>query len=155
MQLKHLSLVSLVSAAAAQSLTEAIGSNPDLSALGGLVGSLPQEVQQVLGSASNITVLAPNNDAITKLLASPAGLSLGNNTDAIAAVLQYHIINGTFPAAQIPEALTFVPTLLTNEKYSLVTGGQRVGVQREGEGVTVFSGAGANSTVVTAVSPQA
>ena len=60
------------------------------------------------------------------------------------------VINGTFASQQIPDTTTFVPTALTNESYTNVTGGQRVGVVRRDNGVTVFSGAGMNTTVAQA-----
>lgn len=71
----------------------------------------------------------------------------------IRCSLSYHVIQGTYLADAIPENITFVPTLLQNQpQFANVSGGQRLGVQRAGQNVTIFSGALANSSVTQAVS---
>lgn len=67
MQLKQLFTLSLAGAVHGQSLTDLISQTPDLSQLGTLLGQYP-DLAQTLGGLSNITVLAPNNAALSALL---------------------------------------------------------------------------------------
>jgi hypothetical protein len=85
MLFKLTSLAALISAVSAQSLTEALSSNNQTSQLAALVGTLP-DVQSSLGSAQNITLLAPSNNALSAFLNSTVGAALGSNTDAVAAL---------------------------------------------------------------------
>ncbi|KAH7349255.1 FAS1 domain-containing protein [Plectosphaerella cucumerina] len=133
-----------------RSLTEALASNnASLSSLSRLIGTLPSGVVEQLNQASNITILAPNNDALADFIS--------NSTEAIAAdpglvtaVLNYHILNGTFYESNLTSSSTaqFVPTLLTNETYTRVTGGQRVEVISSDDGVTVYTALKEASKVV-------
>lgn len=133
--------------AASQSLTSLLSGNSDLSSLTGLLQSRP-ELLATLSSATNITVLAPNNAAISALLNSSAALA--NNSAAVDALLQYHVLNGIIPSTAITNQTAFVPSLLTNSAYANVTGGQRVGAVRRNNTVSIVSGLLNNSTVVTA-----
>lgn len=67
MQLKQLTALALAGVVSGQSLTDVIGQNQDLSQLGTLLGQYP-DLAQTLGGLSNITVLAPNNAALSALL---------------------------------------------------------------------------------------
>lgn len=67
MQLKQLTALALAGVVSGQSLTDLIGQNQDLSQLGTLLGQYP-DLAQTLGGLSNITVLAPNNAALSALL---------------------------------------------------------------------------------------
>ncbi|KAI9882225.1 MAG: hypothetical protein M1823_006027 [Watsoniomyces obsoletus] len=154
MQFKTLSLTALLSAAATaqnMNLTALLTGAPELSNLTTYVSMFPQ-LLTTLASASNITILAPSNEAFAKLLASPAGAAImANDTAAIQAVLSYHVLNGTYPASAIPEMMSaFVPTLLTSPRFTNVTGGQRVGAMRSGSNVNITSGLKAMSMVTRA-----
>jgi hypothetical protein len=85
MLFKTISLAAFVSAASAQSLTEALSGNNQTSQLAALVGTLPN-VQSSLGSAQNVTLLAPSNNALATFLNSTTGAALGANKDAVAAL---------------------------------------------------------------------
>lgn len=74
------------------------------------------------------------------------------NITLTATRLQYHILQGTYQADQIPDDLAFVPSMLNDTTYSNVTGGQVVGVERDDNNVTLYSGLLQNSSVVTPVS---
>ncbi len=157
MQLKHLApLAALLAAVSAQdgnvpTLTDALAGTEELSTLTSLVTADP-ELLAALGSASDITIMAPSNAAFEAALAMPEiSQAVAADPGLIRAILQYHVLAGVFAAADIPESKTFVASLLNDTTYANVTGGQVVGVMREGEGVTVYSGAGAESTVTTAV----
>jgi uncharacterized surface protein with fasciclin (FAS1) repeats len=102
-----------------------------------------------LSGASNITILAPSNSAFQKV--SQEQLSaLTSNPGLLTALLQYHVLNGSYLASAIPDDGVFVPTLLTDQMYTNVTGGQVVHATTEDDNVVFFSGNNNNSTVTTA-----
>jgi len=151
MYIKQLSILALAGNAFAQqtpTLAQALNSTSELSALAGVLGLVPNIVT-ALSSASNITILAPSNNAFGKV--PNATLStLMSNTGMLSALLQYHVLSGVFPASAITNMSAFVPTLLTNATYANVTGGQRVKAIKSGSTVNIFSGLLDNSTVTTA-----
>jgi uncharacterized surface protein with fasciclin (FAS1) repeats len=153
MQFKHLSLLGLASYALAQndtgSLNSTLSSNSDLSNLTSILSANPA-LLQALGSAQNITILAPSNEAFAQLMNSSGAEAL-TDADLVSALLQYHILNGSYSADQITNSSVFVPTLLTNETYSNVTGGQVVQAVKIGNETVFYSGLLQNSTVTTAV----
>jgi hypothetical protein len=86
MHFKCLSLAALVSSVSAQqSLNATLAANNQTSQLAALLGTLPN-VMQMLGGASNITVLAPSNAALTALLNTTAGKAFASNPDAVTAL---------------------------------------------------------------------
>jgi uncharacterized surface protein with fasciclin (FAS1) repeats len=114
------------------------------------LGTQPALVSS-LGSATNITLLAPSNAALAKFLSSTAGTSAATKPDIVTALLTYHVLNGVFPSTAFTSVPAFAPTLLKNTSYTNVTGGQRVKGVLTGGNVVLFSGLRSNSTVVTAV----
>src|SRR3954468_19201489 len=92
-------LLPLVAAQAAwaQSLTDVLASqNSTLSTLVSLLQQQP-DLLRTLGGLSDITVLAPSNDAFSKLLSDPAVASaVQSNPSLVSALLTYHVLNGTF-----------------------------------------------------------
>ena len=155
MQLKHLALTGFLAAAAAQStqnLTEVLSSTPELSNLTTYLQLFPELVEK-LSQESNITILAPSDEAFSELLESPEGEAIkANDTAAIEALLTYHVLNGAYAAADVPETATFIPTLLEDPEFTNVTGGQVVQAVRDGDNVEFTSGLMAVSTVSQAVS---
>ena len=152
MQIQHLLALGLAGLTAAQqgtpSLTDALASqNSSLSSLITLLGTQPDLVR-ALGSLTNITILAPNNDALGRFLNSSSSVP---SADAVTALLSYHVLNGTYYASNITSTPAFVPTLLANETYANVTGGQVVEAMAMNNSVLFYSGLGENSTVVTPV----
>jgi uncharacterized surface protein with fasciclin (FAS1) repeats len=121
---------------------------------------------KTLSSAKNITLVAPSDNAFKQFLAVPANKAAASNSNTLMQVLQYHVLNGNFPAAAFTSTMQFIPTMLTgsssntttkvsmNASTSLtdVTGGQVVGAIAMGSKVMVMSGLKAMSTVQTAVS---
>jgi uncharacterized surface protein with fasciclin (FAS1) repeats len=153
MQIKKvlpLALATAVSAQQSMNITAAVTSSPDLSQLAGVLGQQP-ELMTALASASNITVLAPSNQAFDALMSSDMASALGDPA-VVAALLQYHVLNGTYLAANFTETPAFIPTLLTDEMYANVTGGQVVEVIGMGGKVAIYSGSLAKSTVSEGVS---
>lgn len=93
---KLLTFAALAGAVAAQStqnLTQVLAANNDtLSALSGLLGQFPSLVS-ALGSAQNITILAPSNNALETLLNSSTGQMLQSNPGLTQAILQVSVEN--------------------------------------------------------------
>ena len=156
--LSKLSLLAFASAVLAQTndtvptLTEALGSSAELSSLAGVL-AIPglAELVQGLSSAQNVTILAPSNAAF-EAIGNETVQALANNTGLLTALLQYHVLDGTYLSSAITNQSAFVPSMLTNQLFTNVTGGQVVEAVTTGDNVTFFSGLLANSTVSQAVS---
>ena len=153
MQFKFLPLAAVAATVSAQmNLTDVFLANPELSELTSYVRLFPAALQQLV-SQSNITILAPSNDAFNKFLNSSSGsLVKANDTAAIEAFLNYNVINGTHYASAINGTPAFLPTTLNNPAFTNVTGGQVVEAVTLGQNVTIFTGLLQNSTVSQAVS---
>lgn len=151
--LSKLSLIAFASAVLAQtngtvpSLAEALRSSSQLTSLSGVL-ALPglEQLVQSLSSAQNVTILAPSNEAFASVGNETLG-ALTANEGLLTALLQYHVLNGTFLSSAITNQSQFVPTLLTNELFTNVTGGQVVEAVTSGDNVTFFSGLLSNSSV--------
>lgn len=155
MQVKKLLPLALAMAVSAQdmsntTLNAALSSSPDLSSLAAAVALVPG-LAETLAGLSNITILAPSNAAFQEAMSSaPAGAL--NNTGLIQAILEYHVLNGTYYAANVTETPAFIPTALMNTSYTNVTDGQVVEAVSTGDNVVFRSGLFTNSTVTQAVS---
>ena len=134
--------------AQAQDLISLLKATPDLSTLTELVSRFP-DIVSALGTATNVTILAPSNEAFRKFLRSPEAAGASNAT--VKAILQYHVLSKKLPASEFKTTPTFVPTLLDNNAYTNVTGGQVVEGIVKGTDVKIISGLRAESTVVKAV----
>jgi hypothetical protein len=95
-------------------------------------------------------VLIPNDKAFSDFTAENPSIS--TDQEALLALLQYHVANGTHPSATFGLAPLFVPTLLTNPNYTNVTGGQVVEMARLNDTPTIVTGVKAESHFVEAVS---
>ena len=128
---------------------------------------LVPDLADALGSASNVTILAPTNSAFKAVDPDTIeGQAIANeDVDAISALLAYHVVQGTYGAYQandIKEIPTWVPTLL-DPSYEVdgtpvadVTGGQNVGLianyTAKNTGILqVLSGNSAYSTIINGV----
>lgn len=144
-------LAELVAAAAGQDLTQILMSQPSLSNLTTYLQLYPNILSE-LSSMSNITVLAPSNQAFMAALnSSTSNTFSANMTDAITALFSYHVLNGTYNNfTNMPE---FVTTALMPGTYANVTGGQAVEAiassNMTNATTTFFSGLLQKSTVVT------
>ncbi|EHA46103.1 beta-Ig-H3/Fasciclin [Pyricularia oryzae 70-15] len=126
--------------AAAQSLTEVLSKHESVSALNNLLSTQPALVS-TLGSAKNITILAPNNEAITALTSDSANAAaIQKDSGLVPAILSYHVINGTYRGDAFTKEAKFLPTLLTNATYAQVMGGQKVEGKAAGQTVEFKSG---------------
>lgn len=104
-----------------------------------------------LGNATNITFLAPDNDAINALLADNSTSELLKDEDYVKALLFYHTLNGTYRTGDFSDEDRFIPTYLTNASYTSLAEGQRMQARRDNNNVTFTSYAERNASVVTSV----
>jgi uncharacterized surface protein with fasciclin (FAS1) repeats len=151
-----------ISAVLAQSptLSELIQSQSDLSILGDALSIVP-DLAKTLSGLKDITILAPTNAAFEALLAQ------GPNQDniavsqripeAVAALLAYHVLNGTYTSSYFNGIPTYVNTLLTQSFVidgsvrTNVTDGQNLGLVLNGANATILSGELQSANVVEAV----
>lgn len=151
MMSKILLIAALAAKAYAQNLTAVLTSSPDLSNLTSIISANPA-LLSALSGASNITILAPSNQAFAALQnSSAASLLTNNDPTAITALLQYHVLKGTYPASAIKNTPAFIPTLLNATQFTNVTGGQVVEAITQGNSVEIYSGLLSKSTVTKPV----
>lgn len=132
----------LATAASAQSLTDVLGGMSDLSNLTTFLGLYP-DIASTIGGMTNVTLLAPSNQAFTTALNSSTGAAINaSNTDVINALLSYHVLNGTY--ANFTTRPQFIQTGLMPGMYANVTGGQYVEVI--GRNVSMNATMSSNST---------
>lgn len=147
MHFKAFTLAAVAATASAQTmnLTAALLSQTSLSNLTTYLGAFPQFVSQ-LSAQQNITLLAPSNEAFTKLQSQTGGIAF-NNTGLITALFSYHVLQGAFPEfAELPRGM---PSELMPGAYANVTGGQRVVASRNATGSTFYSGLDLKSTAAS------
>lgn len=157
MKLQNVLPVAIASLATAQnsedtpSLTDALASQNDtLSTLAGLLEGQPDLVETLAG-LENITILAPSNDALEKFLNDTEVAAMAaSDPSLVAALLTYHVLNGTYYASDVTNTTAFIPTLLTNTTYSNVTGGQVVSASAEDDTVSFYSALKQQSNVTEA-----
>lgn len=155
MLFKTFAAASLIAAASAQGgLNQTLAGIPALSNLTSYLALLP-DLAANLATLSNVTLLAPNNDAFTKLLSAAQSSGLLNNTALINSLFTYHVLNGTYNSSQITSTPQFLPTLLqASSNFTTLASGAVVEGVKSGNKTVFYSGALANSTVVDAVSRE-
>lgn len=140
-------------------LAALLASQDDLSTLLELV-SLVDGLANTLSSASNITIMAPTNQAFAEVprdIPEGEAIELRNDTIAIAALLANHVFKGVYPSNVVTNIPTFAQTLLNDsyitprQPFSNFTGGAYNGLVRNGDDVCILSGEQTISTVTQAV----
>ena len=132
--------------AAPANLTSVLAGNQNLTALVTLLSSQP-DIASALGSAQNITLFAPSNNALNALNSSGVSLS---QEGVLQALLNYHVLVGEFSSENITETPAFPATLLNDTAYANVTGGQVVECRVSDGEVVVISGFKNNVSVTEA-----
>ncbi|TDZ62065.1 Fasciclin-like arabinogalactan protein [Colletotrichum trifolii] len=139
-------------------LAALLASQDDLSTLLELVG-LVDGLAETLSSSSNITIVAPTNEAFVKVPRNiPEGeaIELRNDSVAIGALLANHVFKGVYPSSAVTNLPTFAQTLLDDsyviarQPFSNFTGGAYNGLVRNGDDVCIISGEQTISTVTQA-----
>ncbi|KAL8766167.1 MAG: hypothetical protein Q9209_006972 [Squamulea sp. 1 TL-2023] len=131
-------------------LTQVLQSNKNLSEFTTLLTSYG-DIYANLSFQSDVTILAPNNDAFNKIPYSSLGPAFeANQSQIVRSILQYHILPGLHPASRYNGSFSFDKTWLQNTSYTNVTGGQVVGGVQQAGNVNVYtSGLGTRSTLIT------
>jgi uncharacterized surface protein with fasciclin (FAS1) repeats len=159
MRFSSFSYLLLASRVAGQGdLLSLLRSQPELSTLASLIELTG--LNETLSTLTNITILAPTNDAFAAVNPDdPEGMAVTNrNASSVEALLANHVFNGSYPADSITEVVTFAQTLVTPEyqnnmqPFTDITGGQYNGLVKNGEDVQILSGEFTVSTVTQAVS---
>lgn len=154
-----LQTLSLASLCCAQSdLASVLQSQPDLSTLLDLL--ILANLTDTLSAASNITIVAPTNDAFAELARfdTPEAVAV-RNRDAVTveALLRNHVFQGYYPASAIGKVPTFVQSLVmpseqnTIQPFTANTGGQYNGLVKNGQNVDILSSEFTVSRVTQAV----
>lgn len=152
MRLHTLTVASFALAASAQnqSLMDALTSQPSLSNLTTYLQLFPTFLSS-LEQMTNITLLAPSNDAFDLAVNSDAGIA--SNTDLVTAIFSYHVLDGVYTNFTTMPA--FHPTMLGPGEYANVTGGQVVEAVGSTDQSTnsgyLYSGLLQNATLVQGV----
>lgn len=140
-------------------LAKFLASQDDLSTLLELV-SLVDGLADILSSSSNITIVAPTNQAFANVPRDvPEGeaIEFRNDTIAVGALLANHVFKGVYPSKVITDIPTFAQTLLNisyiteRQPFSNFTGGAYNGLVKNGEDVCILSGELTISTVTEKV----
>ena len=91
--------------APAGTIAAAVGANADLSTLGGALTAA--ELTATLGQPGPFTVFAPTNAAFNLIPAATlTQLMDPANKASLATILQFHVVPGNIPAAQLREQIT-------------------------------------------------
>lgn len=142
-----LSALSLATLGAAQSnLAAVLQSQSDLSTLLDLV--ILANLTDTLSAASNITIIAPTNDAFAALtqLDIPESVAIRDrDATTVGALLRNHVFQGLYPSSGIGDIPTFVQSLVMPDEqndvqpFTAITGGQYNGLVRNGNDVDIIS----------------
>ncbi|KAK3071996.1 hypothetical protein LTR53_007626 [Teratosphaeriaceae sp. CCFEE 6253] len=144
---------------AAPSLSDVLSKTANLSSFNDLLSNQMPDILKLLdgydSSTNPITLLAPNNRAFGRV---PYTDVLGqafadNDTAQISNMLSYHMIPGLHSSETLnkDQSFQFLPTMLTSNNWTNVTGGQRIGAVLQGNEppiVVFISGLSTRSIVV-------
>jgi uncharacterized surface protein with fasciclin (FAS1) repeats len=149
MELFYLCFLLLVARASAQSLMQVLGTNLELTELYHYVNA-SSTLTNMLSSLDNFTFLAPSNSAISNYLESQNLTTIGD--EEMEELIQYHILNGEFPARSWSAVPQFVHSELKTPMYTNVTAGQAVELVSDSQGnPQILSWNKTVSTIVTQV----
>ncbi|RAO69967.1 uncharacterized protein BHQ10_005979 [Talaromyces amestolkiae] len=153
MKATKLSLLALMpSAIVAQNLTQLLANTTQLSSLNALLSSYPG-IANSLANITNVTILAPSNDALANFTNSTSFKALASSPSgnkSIEDLLSYHILQGEYYASNITDTPAFIHTYLNDTAYTNVTSGQVVEAIKQDNDTYFYSGLFANSTVTQA-----
>jgi uncharacterized surface protein with fasciclin (FAS1) repeats len=141
--------------AQSQFLSSLLLTHPDLSTFTATLGNVSSFAATLNSQNGNITIFAPTNQAFEALSAGGASSEgqavKDRNKDAIEALLAYHVLKGTYLAANFQDALKFADTTFSRSGPGFetkVTGGQKLGLVRQAGNLRVYSGDMESSNVV-------
>lgn len=142
-----LSTAIAVGVATAEPLANVLAANNNtLSTLNSILAGMPQ-FTQALTTISNVTILAPSNDAFAQAMKAMPGLT--NDMNMVTALLQYHVMSGVMMSTAFTETPHFVSTFM-GMPFSMVTGNQKVELVKMDNMAMIFSGFKQMSSVTKA-----
>jgi len=123
--------------------------NPQLSSLKATLSAYP-DLLAAVAAQKDITVLAPNNAAFEKLMASEMFQAVKDDPEVVQAILKYHVLGSKVPSSALSQKAAFPPTLLKDYKPFVKLGGtgQVVKAVVEGSDAYFYSGLGMKSKVL-------
>ncbi|CAG7560742.1 unnamed protein product [Fusarium equiseti] len=130
-------------------LGSVLGRHPKLSTYYKLIRKFPDILLQ-LPSYDGVTIVAPSNDAFEQIPYTVLS-KIWDPSDAKTTVplLQYHILQGTVSAMKLKAGPAYVkPTLLMNPKWSNVTAGQNILINKQPDDVVFSTRYGNRATVI-------
>ena len=151
MKIPHTAIGILAAAAhgaAALSFSDEIGTHPELSSMSAYLNGNPS-VRSVFDSATDVTILAPENSAFDMLTGTTNASQPLHNSTLIDGILLYHIINGTWEARDFEAGQPrFLPTHLTDPRFANVSDGQVVQILHANQSTNFISGLNAEGQFV-------
>lgn len=144
-------LLFLSATSLAQSLNSLLGSVEPLQKLAEILKTQP-DIVATLSSASDITILAPSNDAFDDFMKSPMAMMANNST--IKALLSYHVLDGVYKSSDFMSMPQFLPTILMDKRFANFSmgGKQVVEAVLDDEDYDLYSGLHMKSSVSMPVS---
>ncbi|KAH7185705.1 FAS1 domain-containing protein [Fusarium flagelliforme] len=130
-------------------LGSVLGRHPKLSTYYKLIQKFPDILLQ-LPSYDGVTIVAPSNDAFEQIPYTALS-KIWDPSDAKTTIplLQYHILQGTVSAMKLKAGPAYVkPTLLMNPKWSNVTAGQNILINKQPDDVVFSTRYGNRATVI-------
>ncbi|RBR26513.1 uncharacterized protein FIESC28_00699 [Fusarium coffeatum] len=130
-------------------LGSVLGRHPKLSTYYKLIQKFPDILLQ-LPSYDGVTIVAPSNDAFEQIPYTALS-KIWDPSDAKTTVplLQYHILQGTVSAMKLKAGPAYVkPTLLMNPKWSNVTAGQNILINKQPDDIVFSTRYGNRATVI-------
>ncbi|KAJ4140063.1 hypothetical protein NW768_001415 [Fusarium equiseti] len=143
------SLAEAVDTAQPMDLGSVLGRHPKLSTYYKLIQKFPDILLQ-LPSYDGVTIVAPSNDAFEQIPYTALS-KIWDPSDAKTTIplLQYHILQGTVSAMKLKAGPAYVkPTLLMNPKWSNVTAGQNILINKQPDDVVFSTRYGNRATVI-------
>lgn len=107
---------------------------------------MPQFTQALM-MQSNVTILAPSNDAFEKAMKAMPNLT--SDMNMVTALLQYHIIVGMMMSSAFTTTPQFVSTYM-GTPFAMVNGNQKVELVKMDNMAMIFSGFKQMSSVTKA-----
>ncbi|KAF4124460.1 FAS1 [Geosmithia morbida] len=137
-------IAGLASVASAQEKVEDLGSTlagiRDLSTFYNLIKKYPDVLLQ-LPSYGGVTIIAPSNEAFKNIPYTALNQVWDpDNKTTTVPLLQYHIVQGTVATGALEAGPSVIEsTLLDDPRYTNVTSGQKVVINKSGDGTVVLT----------------
>jgi transforming growth factor-beta-induced protein len=94
------------------------------------------QLAKSLATTANITILAPSNQAFSKLsITMPNVLAMTNNSDFVTGLLEYHVLSGLFPSTRITTTPIFASSMLTVASTTSNLSMQAPGIRKQEVGL--------------------